>query len=72
VSVEPRRRAGALETFKAVVWSFLGIRKRKAHESDAARLNPVYVIVAGLIAAALFVAILITVVRIVIGQATGG
>ena len=44
-----------LQTVKAVAWSFLGIRKRAGYEQDVQTLNPVHVIVAGLLAAVLFV-----------------
>jgi hypothetical protein len=44
-----------LQTVKAVAWSFLGIRKRAGYEQDVQKLNPVHVIVAGLLAAVLFV-----------------
>ena len=67
----PERRATPLQVIKAVFWSFLGIRKRKQHESDAVHLTPVQVIVAGLIGAALFVAVLIIVVRTVLRLAAG-
>ncbi len=36
------------------------------YETDAAQLNPVFVIIAGLMAAALFVALLIVVVKLVV------
>lgn len=61
----PAKR-GPLAVFKAVAWSFLGIRRKSGYESDASSLTPGQVIVAGLIAAALFVAVLVIVVRIVI------
>jgi hypothetical protein len=48
-----------------VLWSFFGVRRRSDHERDAARLNPLHVIIAGLIAAAVFVFTLIMVVRAV-------
>ena len=54
------------ETASAVLWSFLGIRKRRDYARDAARLNPVLVIVMGVVGAALFVLILITIVTIVV------
>jgi hypothetical protein len=62
----PRRSAGLLQTFRAVAWSFFGVRKRDGYEQDATQLNPVHVIVAGVIAAALFVLVLLLVVRIVV------
>jgi hypothetical protein len=68
---EPPRKAGALQAAKAVLWSFLGIRRRAEHEADLGRLTPAQVIVAGLIGAALFIATLVLIVRFVIGQAAG-
>ena len=57
------REAGPLDVAKAVFWSFLGIRKRVAHERDAVTLKPSHVIVAGLIGALVFVLSLIVLVR---------
>ncbi len=57
------RKAGPLDVAKAVFWSFLGIRKRTAHEQDAVAIKPVQVIVAGMIGAVLFVMSLIMLVR---------
>jgi hypothetical protein len=62
----PVRDATMLQTAKAVLWSFFGVRRRAAYEQDALRLKPLHVIFAGLIAAALFVLVLIAVVRIVV------
>ena len=55
-------------TVKAVLWSFFGVRKRSAYEDDTQRLNPLHVIVAGVIAAVLFVIGLLMVVRLVVAQ----
>jgi hypothetical protein len=63
-------RASMLQVFKAVLWSFFGIRKGAAHKADTLRLHPAQVVVAGLIAAALFIAILVLVVHFVIRHAT--
>jgi len=49
------RPGSMLQTFKAVAWSFLGIRRSDGYEHDVTRLNPLHVIAAGVIAAALFV-----------------
>ncbi len=65
------RNASFLQVAKAVFWSFLGIRRRSEHESDAVRLKPIQVIIAGLIGAALFILTLLVVVRFVISSATG-
>ena len=55
-------------TMKAVFWSFFGVRKRQDYEKEAAQLNPVHVIIAGLIGAALFIAVLIFIVRMVVAK----
>jgi hypothetical protein len=64
---KPARQATLGETARAVLWSFFGVRRRADYERDAARLNPVYVILMGIIAAALFVIVLIVIVNIVAG-----
>jgi heme/copper-type cytochrome/quinol oxidase subunit 2 len=62
----PARKAGFLQTMRAVLWSFFGVRKRAGYEQDAAQLNPVHVIIAGIIAAIIFVLVLVMVVRFVV------
>ena len=55
-------------TMKAVFWSFFGVRKRKDYEHDAANLNPIHVIVGGLIGVAIFIGILLFVVRMAVAK----
>jgi len=59
-------RAGIVRTFKAVLWAFFGVRKKSDYESDAAQLNPLYVIIAGLIGALVFVLVLLLIVHAVV------
>jgi len=61
------RKATVRDVAKAVFWSFLGIRKRAAHERDAVTIKPAQVIVAGLIGAVIFVLSLIMLVRFITG-----
>jgi len=61
------RKATLLEVAKAVFWSFLGIRKRAAHEHDAVTIRPGQVIVAGIIGAAILVLSLVMLVRYITG-----
>jgi hypothetical protein len=66
---EAVRRPGSFgDTLKAVAWSFFGVRKGAEHEADMARLNPLHVIVAGVLGAALFVVVLVALVRWVIAS----
>jgi hypothetical protein len=62
------RKASFGATMKAVFWSFFGIRKRSDYEHDSANLNPVHVIIAGLIGVVLFIGLLIVLVRIAVAQ----
>jgi len=63
-----KRKASFGATMKAVLWSFFGVRKRSGYEKDAAQLNPVHVIIAGVIAAAIFVVTLILIVKTVVAK----
>lgn len=62
------RKAGFFATVKAVLWSFIGIRKRKDYQFDASSLNPIHVIIAGIIGGVLFVLTLVLVVRLIVSQ----
>ncbi len=67
------RRGSVLQTFKAVAWSFFGVRRSSDYERDVSQLNPVHVIVAGVVAAGVFVGALLLLVRWVVtsGAALG-
>jgi len=60
------RKLSFMATMKAVFWSFFGVRKRSSYERDAAHLNPVYVIIAGLVGVAIFIAALVILVKIAV------
>lgn len=57
-----------LATMKAVLWSFVGLRRRSDYEKDVTGLNPVYVIIAGLIGVLVFIGVLVTIVRFVVAK----
>ncbi|MBI3729361.1 MAG: DUF2970 domain-containing protein [Burkholderiales bacterium] len=63
-----KRKASFVATMKAVFWSFLGIRKKNDYEQDAAQLNPVHVIIAGIIGALIFISVLIMIVKHVVAK----
>lgn len=60
------KKAGVVATFKAVAWSFFGVRKGVDHDADMANLNPLYVVLAGLAACAFFVLSLILFVKYIV------
>jgi hypothetical protein len=69
------RRASAAsfrQTMGAVAWAFFGVRRRRDFESDVQQLNPVHVIVAGVGSAAVFVMLLVLLVRWVVSSGVAG
>jgi len=68
-SVQPHQRKGAFfRTIKAVLWSFIGLRSRAEFNKDVAQLNPIHLIVVGLLLALLFVLGLLALVNWVVSQ----
>lgn len=67
---EDRRHYSFLQTIRAVAWGMLGIRKGKGHSEDFSRLNPLHLILAGLLATLFFVLLLIAAARWFIGYFT--
>ncbi len=53
---------------RAVAWSFFGVRRRADYEQDVAKLNPVHVVIAGIVGAALFVVAIVLLVRWVVAS----
>jgi hypothetical protein len=53
------------DAFKAVFWSFFGVRKGADYESDTKRLKPQHVIAAGLASAVVLVLVLFAIVKLV-------
>jgi hypothetical protein len=59
-------KASLLDTFKEVAAAFFGVRGSKAHANGVSKLNPIHVVLAGLVMAGLFIFTLISVVRWVV------
>ena len=62
----PSALVNLARSFKAVAWSFIGIRKNSEHDKDMHLIKPVQVIIVGLVLAILFVIGLITVINLVV------
>ncbi len=54
-----------MDAFKAVFWSFFGVRKKAEYDRDAKQLTPQAVIAAGLVSAVVFVLVLFGIVKLV-------
>ena len=63
-----QRKPSFLQTVRAVGWSFFGIRKGSEYEKDVSQLNPVHVVIAGIIGAVMFIAALILLVNWVLAS----
>ena len=59
------RKANFGQTFRAVAWSFLGIRRSADHEQDVKKLNPIHVVIAAVLGAAVFVVFLVVLVHFI-------
>ena len=53
------------DAFKAVFWSFFGVRKGSDYDADAKNLKPQHVIAAGIVSAVVFVLVLLGIVQLV-------
>jgi hypothetical protein len=62
------RKGSVLQVIGAVFWSFFGVRRSSDNAQDMAKLNPVHVVIAGIAGAALFVVILVFLVKWVVGS----
>jgi len=67
---EPQNRseehaAGFLQVMGAVFASFFGVRKRSSGERDVGSIKPVHVIIAGVLGAAVLVALIATLVHFI-------
>ena len=63
-----QRKGSFLQTLKAVAWSFFGVRKSTDYAQDVAHINPIHVIVAGVLAGIAFVVGLVLLVRWIVGS----
>lgn len=60
------KQASFLDVLKTIAFGALGVRRRADHERETTRIKPIHIIVAGIVAAALFILTLITIVRFVV------
>jgi hypothetical protein len=66
---EALRRKGSFgQTMRAVAWSFFGVRKSDDLEKDVSQLNPVHVVIAGLLGGLMFILALVALVNWVLSS----
>jgi hypothetical protein len=64
-SGEKRAKGTFLQAMKAVSWAFFGVRKQSDHDNDAETLSIGQVVIAGILGAAIFVACILMLVKLV-------
>lgn len=57
------RKNSIWRTVKAVAWSFIGLRKGSEYQKDIEKLNPLHIVVVGLVGIFLLVLALIGIVK---------
>ncbi|MFC7462227.1 DUF2970 domain-containing protein [Hydrogenophaga defluvii] len=60
------RQSGLLYTLRAVLWGFLGVRRKSDYQQDLVKLNPLHLVLVGVLVAFAFVAGLMLLVRWVV------
>lgn len=63
-----KRKMSFFATMKAVFWSFFGVRKGKDSAHDVENLNPIHVVIAGVLGALILITILILIVKLVLSK----
>jgi Protein of unknown function (DUF2970) len=63
-----RNKSTFLQSMKAVLWGFLGVRKKSGLQEDVASLSFVHIIIAGVVGALIFMGVLLLIVKAVVSN----
>jgi hypothetical protein len=63
-----KKKSSFMQSMKAVMWGFLGVRKQSGLQEDVASLSFVHIIIAGVVGALIFMATLLLIVKLVVSQ----
>ena len=63
-----QRKLNFIQILKAIAWAMFGVRKGTGYQEDIEKLNPVHLVVAGLLFGVLFVVSLVTIVGLVLSS----
>ena len=63
-----KKKSSFMQSMKAVMWGFLGVRKQAGLQEDVASLSFVHIIIAGVIGALIFMGILLLIVKAVVSH----
>jgi len=63
-----KKQSSFLQSMKAVMWGFLGVRKKSGLQDDAVSLSFVHIILAGILGAVIFMSTLLLIVKMVVSS----
>jgi len=63
-----KKQSSFLQSMKAVMWGFLGVRKKSGLQEDVASLSFVHIILAGILGAVVFMSALLLIVKMVVSS----
>ena len=63
-----QRKLNFFQTLTAIAWAMFGVRKGTGYQEDIEKLNPVHLVIAGLLFGVLFVVSLVTIVGLVLSS----
>lgn len=63
-----KRKSSFLKSMVAVMWAFLGVRKKSDLQNDVASLSFFHIVIAGIVGALIFMSILLLIVKLVLSH----
>jgi len=63
-----KKKSSFLQSMKAVMWGFLGVRKKAGLQEDVASLSFVHIVIAGVVGALIFMGVLLLIVKAVVSN----
>ena len=63
-----KKKSSFMQSMKAVMWGFVGVRKKSGLQEDVASLSFVHIIIAGVIGAVIFMGVLLLIVKVVVSH----
>jgi hypothetical protein len=62
------KKSTFMQSMVAVLWAFLGVRKKSGLQEDVASLSFVHIVIAGVLGAIIFMGILLLIVKAVVSH----
>ncbi len=62
------KKSTFIQSMVAVLWAFLGVRKKSGLQEDVASLSFVHIVIAGVLGALIFMGVLLLIVKAVVSN----